>query len=172
MLRRVVRCAFAVLATVAGWELLVSAGEHSAADAEVVVKALRFSGDPPAYSFRVVNNGTKPITAFSLGTDDSWVLEATFDTVPTSIGSPRGWKGRHMFAYERPWLKYRWEPVDRGEVWIAPGQALSGFSVQLPRPRGDHRDEAGRPAPVDLADIPFTVMLDAGRFVRGVVQLD
>ena len=80
------------------------------------------------------------------------------ETVPTSVGSPRGWKGRHTFGYETPFLKYFWEAEDP-EARIQPGQTLTGFTVQLPKPRReDPKDLWGNPVVTDLTAVPFSVV--------------
>ena len=165
------QCSFAILAMLLGTVPAVSAANSPQDDREVVVRVLRFSDEPAAYSFMVINNGTTPITHVVLGRGDDPVLEVSFDTVPVSIGSPSGWRGRDLVGHESVWLSYQWEPEDR-KAWILPGQTLSGFSLQLPVPRGDVRDGEGRPVPLDLTDVPFSVLRYAGRTVVGTVELD
>lgn len=170
LLIHAMQCLFAALSTledpVAGATM-----EGPKIDPVVVVRALRFSEEPASYSFMVTNNGTKPISSIVLGMGHSPVVKASFDTVPTSVASPRGWTGQHVFAHESPWITYRWRTEDP-KAWIQPRQSLSGFSVQLAIPRGDLLDEDADPVDVDLMEIPFSVGQYDGRSVVGIVEAD
>lgn len=179
MTRHAVPCSFALLAMLAAAAPSEPAPECPKGGSEVVVKAVRFSEGPPSYSFMVTNNATRPIHSFSLGWGDDTFIEASFESVPTSIGSPRGWEGMHVFgqdprepeAHSPSLVSYLWHPEDP-ESRIQPGQSLSGFSVQLPAPRTNH--PPGRPPPYpDLTDVPFTADLVGARCpVKGTVESD
>ncbi|MYE22815.1 MAG: hypothetical protein F4Y01_02545 [Gammaproteobacteria bacterium] len=123
---------------------------------KATVKAMRFPEGPPAFSFMVTNHGTLPIRMISIGSNgDRSVLAIAPETEPTSLGSPKGWKGTRTFGYETPFLKYFWEAEDPN-ARIQPGESLTGFSVQLPEPqREDPRDTRGQPVLTDLTAVPF-----------------
>ena len=134
-------------------------------EGDVVVKALRFSEGPPAYSFMVTNNGARPIGILTLGTLDDTFIEAQFETLPTSVGSPDGWEGMHVFAqdprlpdaHSHSLIAYLWTTEDT-KARIQPGQSLSGFSVQFPMPKMDLPGEGRRhPVHPDLTNVPFLV---------------
>ena len=139
--------------------------EEECPQGNIVVKALRFSEGPPAYSFMVTNNGARPIGILTLGTLDDTFIAAQFETVPTSVGSPDGWEGMHVFAqdprlpdaHSHSLIAYLWT-TEEPNARIQPGQSLSGFSVQFPVPKKDPSGkERGRPARPDMANIPFLV---------------
>lgn len=128
---------------------------------DIVVKAIRFEGDPFHYAFMVTNNSKEPILEVTIGRgegrDDWWEegdIEWASATVPITFGTPRGWKARivrgeekrleseseirGLFSYE--WSvddQFEWRPDELGQgrgAGIQPGRSLSGFSVQLPTP--------------------------------------
>lgn len=161
-----------------------SATECPKNGSEVVVKALRFSEGPPSYSFMVTNNGTRPIHSVSLGAGSDIVgdmyIKAELEAVPTSVGSPSGWKGMHVFAqdprlpkaHSNSLITYLWTAEDP-EAWIQPDRSLSGFSVQLPAPKKDQSKEERRRVHPDLTAVPFRVRPYAARCpVIGTVELD
>ena len=212
MRRLAVSCSFATLAMLAAAEPPAPAKEAPAdprempecskADSdEVVVEALRFS-DGRSYSFRVTNNGTSPIRHVALG----WVrhrgpfIEGSFATMPTSMGSPDGWKSMHTAAqdprlpgsHSHPLINYQWF-VEDPDARIQPGRSLSGFSVQLPTPHEavlaylDHWESLGMPAerqpkgrPLeerlrpqpDLTKVPFRASSERRCPAFGTVELD
>lgn len=149
---------------------------------EVVVKALRFSEGPPAYSFMVTNNGARPIWNLSLGTLEDTFIEAQFETVPTNVGSPGKWEGTHVFAqdprmpeaHSHSLIAYYWTAAEHPDAWIRPGKSLAGFSVQFPMPkRHPPGDERRRPAHPDLTNTPFLVDPYGARCpIVGVVEPD
>ena len=173
--RHAIPCSFAVLAMLAATEPSNPATERPKGSTEVVVKAVRFSEGPPSYSFMVMNHGTRPINMVSLGMGEDTFIEAEFEAVPTSTGSPSGWNGRHIFvqdprrprAHSPSLIKYLWT-AELPNAYIQPGQSLSGFSLQFPAPRNEQR-----PAHPDLTDVPFEVSAYGGRshFI-GTVELD
>ena len=148
---------------------------------EVVVRALRFSEGPPSYSFMVTNNGTRPIGILKLGRGEDTFIDAQFETVPTSVGSPSGWEGMHVFgqdprlpeAHSHSLVAYLWNTEDP-EARIQPGDSLAGFSVQFPAPKrnpsGETRELSALP---DLTDAPFRVWPYGARCpIVGVVEPD
>ena len=128
-------------------------------DSGVVVKAIRFEGDPFHYAFMVTNNSKEPILEVTIGRgegrDGVWEgdIEWASATVPITFGTPRGWKARivrgqdpqvpephirGLFSYEwRVDDQFEWRIDEREQgrgAGIRPGRSLSGFSVQLPTP--------------------------------------
>ena len=169
MRRLAAHCSFAALAMLATAETPEPAKEAPAnpgempecpkADSdEVAVAALRFS-DGRSYSFRVTNNGTRPIVNVAIGWGGDTFIEGSFNNRPTSIGSPSGWKGMHTAAqdprlpgsHSHPLILYQWF-AENPDARIQPGRSLSGFSVQLPTPEEavlaylDQRERLGVPA--------------------------
>lgn len=163
---------------------------------DVVVKAQRFS-DGRSYAYLVSNRGATPIFSISIG----WgaFIEIDYSTQPTSIGSPNGWDGTHVFAPDPRWpqshsprlIKYLWQAEDP-KVWIQPGRSLSGFSVQLPTPhesalaylsvsnvyqsiedlpRDPPFEQRLVPQP-DLTAVPFNALRSGGCDVAGTVEFD
>ena len=131
-------------------------------DSDIVVKAIRFEGDPFHYAFMVTNNSPETILEVTIGRgkgrngvweegDIKWAPA----TVPVTFGAPRGWKSRIVRGEEkrleseseiRGLFSYEWSVDDQFEWRIAereqgkgagiqPGASLSGFSVQLPTPQ-------------------------------------
>ena len=152
-------------------------------DAGVLIKAIRFRGKPPAYSFMVTNNGTSPIFIVSLGAGGDIVadtyIEAGYESIPTNVGSPRGWKGMHVFAqdprlpeaHSHSLVAYLWTAEDP-LVRIPPGQSLAGFSVQLPATKRGPSGRPRHPPHPDLTNVPFVVDRNRARCVVGTVELD
>ena len=179
MTRCILTCSFVVLAA-----LVTGEPTHPVESLEngpqVAVKALRFSQEPPSYAFKVTNNGTKPIRSVSLGSGGDTFLDASLEAVPTSIGSPNGWKGMHVFtpglrrsgARSHSTISYVWI-ADDPNGWIQPGESLSGFSVQF-AVTPDHiaLDQELRPMPPDLTRVPFAVRPFAARAIVGTVELE
>lgn len=104
------------------------------------VKALRFN-DGRSYAFVVTNNGPKPIRSISIGWGGPPYIEGSVKTEPASMGSPSGWKGRHLDqpdprlpkSHSPTLVRYYWT-AEEDAMLIEPGRSLSGFSVQLPTP--------------------------------------
>lgn len=183
MSRQAVTCVFAALAVLgaAAPQDLPEKEECPQGGSDVVVSALRFSEGPPSYSFMVTNNGTRPIGILKLGRGEGTFIEAQFETVPTSVGSPRGWEGMHVFgqdprlpeAHSHSLVSYLWNTEDP-EARIQPGHSLTGFSVQFPAPKrnspGETRTLSALP---DLTNVPFRVWPYGARCpVVGVVEPD
>ena len=172
--------------------------EECAGDAaDVVVKAHRFS-DGRSYAYLVMNKGAAPIRSFYIG----WgaFIDSSYSSEPVSIGSPSGWKGRHVVvpdprqpeSHSPRLIKYLWEAGDDSKIWIQPGRSLSGFSIQLPTPhesalayqhfwksRGypaelpkDPPFEERLPPQPNLASVPFEALPTGGCPVVGTVELD
>ena len=164
-----------------------TATPHQARDCEqgagVVIKTIRFRGKPPAYSFMVTNNGTSPIFIVSLGAGGDIVadtyIEAGYESIPTNVGSPRGWKGMHVFAqdprfpeaHSHSLVAYLWTAEDP-LVRIQPGESLAGFSVQLPATKRGPSGRPRHPPHPDLTNVLFVVERDRARCVVGTVELD
>ena len=143
MLRLTVLCPVLALAALAVAEQLEPVEEcPRPARSEVVVKALRFS-DSRSYAFTVTNNGTRPIRIFAIGSVGTAgpFIEDTYNSIPINMGSPNGWKGRHLGStdprlpnsHAETLIRYYWDSEDE-ESWIQPRRSLSGFVVQLPTP--------------------------------------
>ena len=140
----------------------------------VVVKALRFRGEPPAFSFMVTNRGTNPIDSISLGAGGDMVadtyIEAGYESIPASVGSPRGWRGMHVFAqdprlpeaHSHSLVAYLWQAEDP-LVRIQPGESLAGFSVQLPATKRRPSGKPRHPPHPDLTAVPFRARFYAAR---------
>lgn len=180
MAGRAILCSSALLATLVVAEPADTGTEPSAGGADVAVKAVRFSDGPPAYSFLVQNTGTKPIKSVCVGSGEGAFIEASLEAVPTSIGSPKGWKGMVVFAHDtqpvetplRSGIAYLWI-ADDANGWIPPGQSLSGFSLQFAVSRKDDQPVVERrPTPPDLSRAPFVVRPSAARPITGNVELD
>ena len=135
--RCAIPCWIAALATFAAAEPSVPAQECPRTG-KVVVQAIRFSGEPLHYAFKVTNNSSATIWAVTilLAEGDGgrhrtvqW-RKAEFDIEPTSIGSPRNWTGKYRVGSD---IKFSWS-ADYGDegAGILPGRSLSGFAVQLP----------------------------------------
>ncbi len=134
------------------------------AGSEYVVKALRFS-DGRSYAFVVTNNGPKPIFSVSIGWGGPPYIEGSVKTEPTNVGSPTGWKGRHLNhpdprlpkSHSPTHIRYYWV-TDDDAMAIAPGRSLSGFSVQLPTPREMElawlRSRESQGVPAEPSDLP------------------
>ena len=195
MRRLAVPCSFAVVGILGAAEPsdpatpVAATSPNSVAEcpqdgAEVVVRALRFRDGPPSYSFMVTNRSTRPVDSVSLGAGGDMVadryIEAGFESVPTSVGSPNGWKGMHVFAqdprlpeaHSHSLITYLWTAEDP-LVRIQPGESLSGFSVQLPAPEKTRGDQGRRPMHPELTAVPFRIRLYMSRCpVLGIVELD
>ena len=132
---------------------------------EVVVEHRRFAEGPPAYVFRVTNRSTASVYVLVLGEGEgpSPSLPASTSNVPTSIGTPDGWKGRHVIDKEAERMQYVWTAEDV-LARIRPTTSLSGFTVQLPLPKKKERGE--------LDKIPFRVFLADGTCHAGRVAPD
>ena len=177
---RITRCsllAAAALATAGSSEPTIDCPQDSS---KVVVKAVRFSDSPPAYSFRVTNNGTRSVGIVVLGEDAERRLRIAPETVPTSIGSPTGWEGIHVFGqdprrqkvHSPTLITYLWT-AKKPEARIQPGQSLSGFSVQLPPGSENTKSADGSGAGFDISNLPFLVHPYGARCpVIGTVELD
>ncbi len=180
MLGGIARCSLLVagaLATAGNSEPTTDCPEDSS---EVVVKAVRFTDGPPSYSFRVTNNGTRSLGIVVLGEGAERRLPIAPETVPTSIGSPAGWEGIHVFGQDprRPkvhsptLITYLWT-AKKPEARVQPGQSLSGFSVQLPPESENTKSADGSGAGFDIASLPFSVHPYGARCpVTGTVELD
>ena len=143
---------------------------------QVTVTALRFSQGPPSYAFMVANNADFPVTSLIIGWGPEHMhLPINPLNVPTSIGSPKGWNGRHVFQHEGTEMYYFWRPDD-ASMRLQPGQMLSGFSVQLPtpiewdKPLFDSRDREVVQA--DLSAVLFKVELLGSPCHTGNIRID
>ena len=182
MPRQAITCVFGALALLGASEPPDPVEEECPkGEGDVVVKALRFSEGPPAYSFMVTNNGARPIWNLTLGTLDDTFIAAQFETIPTSVGSPGGWEGMHVFAqdprlpgaHSHSLIAYYWTAADHPEAWIKPGRSLSGFSVQLPTVEEIPGKPRRRPAYPELTDVPFRARGYGGRCpIIGTVEPD
>lgn len=93
------------------------------------------------YHYRVINNGTAPITGVVIGYDyfhaqpelANLPLGADVDNgiPPTSETSPPGWTVRIVPTEGTAALDLEWSTTDPSNA-ISPGQTLSGFSVVVP----------------------------------------
>ena len=165
MLKPMIGCVVAMLSAAP----LLAATECAQEGFAAVVKAVRFSGYPPAYVFRVTNNGTKPVQVVLIGIAEGTygmdkLIDRSVESEPMSMGSPKGWTARVVYgrdprlpeSHSPSVMGYRWIADDR-KAWIQPGQSLSGFSVQLPGSGREMNDGERKPSYPDLADVPFSV---------------
>lgn len=179
MSRHPTLCLFALMAVLGATAPSEPLAECPKSGSEVVVKALRFSEGPPAYSFMVTNNGARPLVALKLGRGEDTFAEVAFESIPASMGSPTGWQGTHVLgqdprhpeAHSTSLISYLWTAEDSA-AWIRQGQSLSGFSVQFPPPK-ESPDGRPRPAHPDLAATPFTARPYGARCPTvGMVRFD
>ena len=182
-------CSLALIALI-GMQTLAAVAEAAKQECPqdasgVVIRAIRFSEDPPAYTFMVTNNTSRPLTSLSIGMGvglfgQDQFIEASEQNQPTSVGAPSDWEGWHVLAKDprlpnsesRTLIKYRWFSNDDPKSWIQPGQSLSGFSVQFPGLKTPSED-GKQPAPFDLSNVPFRASLFSARCPQiGMVEPD
>ena len=111
------------------------------AGSDVTVTAQRF-GDGRSYAFLVTNNSPSAILGITIGWPGATPIEGSVKTMPVTIGSPSGWKGKAVRSpdprlpgsHPQALISYEWTAHGTKLKDFGPGRSLSGFAVQLPTP--------------------------------------
>jgi hypothetical protein len=131
--------------------LLVRGSEATHRGASASVDAVRVVAqqtglDPPRFLLLVANLSTAPVVALSVGgkgDDRATDVYSLSMNVPTRVGSPPGWQGRHQFGDESDLMSYIWRAAD-GQDGLKAGDASCDFSVTLPGPPGNATIKGGQ----------------------------
>lgn len=142
---------------------------------KVRVTAQQLRKDPPSYTFLITNLTDSPIVSFIIGEGEEPWLRIISGNIPTSMESPNGWKGLHIFRHESIYMYYLWQRKDPTKS-ILPQKSACGFRINLPTTAGQKMRLFGpkgkEAVQVDFRYIPFRVQLANNTNYCGIVKVD
>lgn len=129
-------------------------------------------GNETVYHYRIINQGTQPVTAVQIGFDyyhgEAELQRAPSGSEPGSlppaaVSSPQGWTAELVATEDSPNLDLEWS-ADAPSSAIPPGGSLSGFSVTVPGSDPTYTQSHWTVSLDGTGEAAYSAVLDTERF--------